>query len=296
MTSFFCAAADKLELTDYWLTPFLRPTNAVPRRKILTARILPFIRGGKPVVVQLLGHDPDVMAKMAAAVAALDGVIGVNLNFACPSKPVVGSGGGAALLREPELAAEMIRAIRRISPELSLSVKIRCGFDSPAETEGFLTTLPLDELDFVIAHFRTAREGYRKVDGGIRRLRMVVDAVAGLPVFGSGDLFSPAAAREMTESAACAGVAPARGFIADPYLLRRVKGESGLPDTETARRRFLLTLLNVSADSPNRRGRRSSILELAGMGWGTNHPFFERLKTATTDNDLENAVRGLRGG
>jgi len=121
---------------DACVTEFIRVTNTLlPAERF--HRVVPELgnRGrtpsGVPVRVQFLGSDPACMAENAAHVAAL-GALGVDLNFGCPAKLVNRHGGGAALLRDPDLMRAIVRAVRQAVPAgIPVTAKMRLGYDTP---------------------------------------------------------------------------------------------------------------------------------------------------------------------
>ncbi len=127
------------EVNDYDLciTEFLRVVDqCLPVKSFY--RLCPELHhasrtpSGTLVRVQLLGQYPQWLAENAARAVEL-GSYGVDLNCGCPSKLVNGSGGGATLLKDPELIYQGAKAMREAVPaHLPVTVKIRLGWDSGA--------------------------------------------------------------------------------------------------------------------------------------------------------------------
>ena len=125
------------EVNDYDLciTEFVRVVDQLLPVKVFH-RICPELQNasrtpsGTLVRVQLLGQFPQWLAENAARAVEL-GSWGVDLNCGCPSKTVNGSGGGATLLKDPELIYQGAKAMREAVPaHLPVSVKVRLGWDS----------------------------------------------------------------------------------------------------------------------------------------------------------------------
>lgn len=125
------------EVNDYDLciTEFVRVVDQLLPVKVFH-RICPELHhasrtpSGTPVRIQLLGQHPQWLAENAARATAL-GSYGVDLNCGCPSKVVNGSGGGATLLKDPELIYQGAKAMRAAVPShLPVTVKVRLGWDS----------------------------------------------------------------------------------------------------------------------------------------------------------------------
>ncbi len=273
MNPLFCRTAAALELLPVMVTPFLRISVDVPRRNKIIKWLEPLAIPGKPLVIQLMGDDP---ANLAAAARILYdyGVREFNLNFACPSGQVVRSGAGGALLKNPALMRSITAALRHELPDIALSVKLRCGFADPRETDDIIPAFD-GLVDYMAVHFRTVSEGYRSVSGGLERLRRAV-ALSPVPVIGNGDIETPEDARRMLETTGCAGVMCARGLLRDPYLLRRLGGMES-PEISPGRDLFFRTALAIAAAEPEVYWSRPRLLELARFVYGSDSTQFREL-------------------
>ena len=275
--SFFFDTVFALELIDSWMPPFLSVSRgAVPAVGKLRKRFPPCMAQRLPLTVQLLGNDADALAETALRLAEC-GVSSVNLNFACPSRTVLGSGSGGALLREPARAAEIAMRIRRLVPEICLSVKLRSGFSSPEESREMISRLADAGVFWVIFHFRTVSENYLPLnrDEALRRIAAAVRSAGNLPVFGNGDILTVADAGEMREQTGCAGVAVGRGFLKNPFLLREIRG---MPPEPNARKIFLDALLKC-ADSVQSRKKPAFYIECIKMAFGPDSEEFRAILT-----------------
>lgn len=109
----------------------------------------------QPIVAQIWGTQPAQIAAMAQALAHQD-FVGIDLNMGCPAKDVVKIGAGSGLIRQSELAVQLIQAAQ--TGELPVSVKTRLGFSSLDEMIPWLTTLLQQRLANLTVHLRTRRE------------------------------------------------------------------------------------------------------------------------------------------
>lgn len=107
------------------------------------------------LVAQLWGAVPGDMAKLAAHCKEL-GFIGIDLNMGCPDQSAVKAGGGAGMIRTPDLACQMIEAAR--SSGLPISVKTRLGYSSIDEWRAWLTVLFEQNIENLTIHLRTKKE------------------------------------------------------------------------------------------------------------------------------------------
>ena len=131
------------EVNDYDLciTEFVRVVDTLLPAKTFY-RLCPELKhesrtlSGTLVRVQLLGQHPQWLAENANRAVEL-GSWGVDLNCGCPSKTVNGHGGGATLLKQPDLIYRAAKSMREAVPkELPISVKVRLGWDSRCGSTG----------------------------------------------------------------------------------------------------------------------------------------------------------------
>ena len=279
MTRTFMQAAARLDLIPLWFTPFFSTGGvSVPKRAAILRKLAPYrVRPDLPLVFQLIGHDARSLAATAAGFGAY-GVHGVNLNFACPSKTVTASGNGAYLLKTPEIIFELTRAVAETVPEgVSVSVKLRAGWDSPDSIRENVRAVCNAGADWIVFHYRTAAEMYRAADASerVRRIACAVEAAGCVPVFGNGDISSCADAAELVRSTGCAGVAVGRGFLSDPWLVRRILSGDRNPVSEAEKRAFL-RLLIAGTDSTKR--GRNWFLECVKMTYGADSAEFREAR------------------
>ena len=257
-------------LVQAWHTPFLRISTGVPRRARLAAWLAPYLATGRPVIAQIMGTDS---ARLAAAARRLHdaGAIGVDLNCACPSPTVVGNQAGGYRLRDPDWIARTLDAMRQTCGIRAISVKIRCGFESPAELPAIAAALRRAAPDLVFCHFRTVREMYRPVADGLERLRRLRDLLPDARLFGAGDLFTVEDAFRMGETTQVDGVTPARGLIRNPGLLREIAAALGgpafTPLTSEDKISFLHDLSERSGLPVRKRGFVIHVARAMGIGF-----------------------------
>ena len=191
--------------------------NALVRANKNTLKMLSASADDRPLGVQVLGNDPEVIKR---AIEILSGYAFniIDFNAACPVHKVVSCGEGAALLRKPAKMQELLKAIVT-STDLPVTVKIRSGWD---ETSVNAVEIGLAAQDAGISglfiHGRTRSQGYRgKVDYTI--IRSVKESLQ-IPVIGSGDALTPELIRKMFDETGCDGVAVARGAFGNPWIFR----------------------------------------------------------------------------
>ena len=195
---------------------------------------LPLLQRGEAesiYAVQIFGANPVSLARAAELLGPYHPAI-VDINCGCPVPKIVRAGAGSALLRNPALLGEVVRAVISASPA-PVTVKIRLGWDEGSvnylETAGAAVEAGAAA---VTLHARTRAQGYSgKADwGALARLK----AALSVPVFGSGDAFSAEDARRMLAETGVDGVMFARGAVGNPFVFRQARAllegrESGEP-------------------------------------------------------------------
>ncbi len=177
---------------------------------------------GTLVRIQLLGQYPQWLAENAARAVEL-GSWGVDLNCGCPSKLVNGSGGGATLLKDPELIYRGAKAMREAVPShLPVTVKVRLGWDSPARAFEIADAVQQAGASELAVHGRTKEEGYKAecinwhAIGEIRK-RLTI------PVIANGEIWDWQSAQDCMAATGCDAVMIGRGALNVPNLSRVVK-------------------------------------------------------------------------
>ena len=283
MTRTFLQAAARLDLIPCWFTPFFSAGVSVPKRAAVMRKLAPYrVRPDIPLIFQLIGHDASSLAAAAKGFADC-GVQGINLNFACPSRTVTASGNGASLLKSPETIGELTRAVVAAVPEgVSVSVKLRAGWDSPDSVREIVRAVCDAGADWIVFHYRTAAEMYRPVDSAerFRRIALAVEAAGAVPLFGNGDVADCAGADELVRETGCAGVAVGRGFLSDPWLVKRILSGDRNPVSLEEKNTFLRLLL-AGTDSTKR--GRNWFLECVKMAFGPESAEFREARESAWD-------------
>lgn len=172
----------------------------------------------RPAAVQLFGSDPRIMADMAKQIEPGPYDV-IDVNMGCPVPKIVNNGEGSALMKNPGLAGEILSAMVR-AVKKPVTVKFRKGFsDNDANAAEFARLAESCGVAAVAVHGRT-REQYYSGKADWETIRCVKEAVR-IPVFGSGDIFTPQAAKEMMSLTGCDGVMIARGARGNPWIFSR---------------------------------------------------------------------------
>lgn len=168
---------------------------------------------------QIFGREPELMADMALTLE--ERFDWIDINMGCPMPKIVNNGEGSALLKEPELAA---RIVRTMADKLHkpVSVKLRKGFDRDSAAAPELARRLEDAGCAMLAvHGRTREQYYSgKADWDI--IRQVKEAVS-IPVIGNGDVDSAESALALIKETGCDGVMVGRAVRGRPWLLAEIK-------------------------------------------------------------------------
>jgi tRNA-dihydrouridine synthase C len=211
---------------DRCVSEFIRVTNTLlPEKTFL--RVVPELANGGltpagvPVRAQLLGSDPHCLADNAARLADM-GSPGIDLNFGCPAKVVNRHGGGAALLQDPELLTQILRAVRSAVPRhVPVTAKMRLGFHDASRAVECAQALADGGADELVVHARTRADAYRPPAywERVNDIRLAVK----IPVAANGDIWNAEDAKRCRQVSGCTMIMLGRGMVVDPGLALAIR-------------------------------------------------------------------------
>jgi len=175
-----------------------------------------------PIGVQLFDHRPDSMID-AAIKAELAGAFLIDINMGCPVKKIARKGGGSALLREPELAQEIVKKVSK-AISIPLTVKIRLGWsESSSDPISFALGLQEAGAQLITIHGRTRRQGFSGTANweAISKIKKVLD----IPVIANGDIKNARDAIKCLETTNADGVMIGRASMGAPWLVGQIDDE-----------------------------------------------------------------------
>ena len=183
-------------------------------------KILAFKENEYPLAFQISGHKPAMMAK-AAKILQAKGANIIDINMGCPVKKVVCGGDGSALMRTPQIAADILKAVKD-SVDIPVTVKFRLGYT--AQEKNFTEYAKLMEesgADAMTIHCRTRAQMYSGTEDwdAIKDVKKEIN----VPVFANGDIISPESAKECIETSKTDGIAVGRGVLGAPDLIYRIE-------------------------------------------------------------------------
>ena len=207
-----------------------------------TKKTLPYILFDdleRPFGIQIFGSDPYIMAKAAELCLAWNPDF-IDLNMGCPAKKVVRKGAGAALMKNPDLAAEIVREVKAIiEKECFLSAKFRSGWDLKSINYlDFGLRLQDAGADFLCLHPRTQSQMFSGAANWshIAELKKLLS----IPLIGNGDIQTPEDALKMYEETGCDSIMIGRGALGKPWIFNQIHQMEKTGDYTPANRKLIL--------------------------------------------------------
>jgi tRNA-dihydrouridine synthase B len=200
----------------------------------------------RPVAIQIFGGDPCVMADAAQIVEGMGADI-VDINMGCPVPKIAKHHAGCSLMREPDHAASVVRAMAK-AVKIPVTVKMRAGWNDQAINAPNLARQVEDAGAAAVAvHGRTAAQSYSGQSDW--QLIAKVAASVGIPVFGSGDCVEPDQVVSRLQDAGVGGVLVGRGALRNPWIFSHAaiqRAGLSIPDVSLEQRgRFLLIYIDL---------------------------------------------------
>lgn len=201
---------------------------------------LAFTPDEKPIVAQIWGNQPEQFEQMSHDLAE-KGFAGIDINMGCPDKTVVKNGTCSALIRQPELAAELVTAAK--AGNLPVSVKTRLGFSATSEMYDWLPHLLRQDIANLSVHLRTKKEmsnvpAHYELIPEIKRMRDEIAPHTILTI--NGDIKDRAHGEELVREYGIDGIMIGRGVFHNPYAFA--------VDTEANNKDKLMALLHLHLD------------------------------------------------
>jgi tRNA-dihydrouridine synthase C len=220
---------------DLCVSEFIRVSSHALSPKVIRRYIPEADRGwktpsGVPIFAQILGGNAELLGQTAAVIREM-GAPGIDINFGCPAKTVNKHDGGASLLKCPGRMTEIISSVQKQVPDRPVTVKIRLGWENPADVIEIAKVAESLKVHWLTVHARTKADGYTPP----ARWSWLKDLKSSLkiPLIANGDIFSPEDYERCKAETGCENFMVGRGVLRDPFIFMKIKGLP-LPDTATS--------------------------------------------------------------
>ncbi len=247
----------------------------------------------RPIVQQIFGKDPEVMAEAARIIDEQFHPEGIDINMGCPVYKMTSNFNGAALMKDPELAVKIVKAMKKVIT-VPLSVKIRAGWSDHNECIEFSKILEDAGADLITVHGRTKSQGYAGVAN--REVVAKVKETVSIPVLYNGDVFSEEGYFTAIEETGCDGVLIARGALGNPWIFKHIEerlNKKTLTDVSLEERiRVVRMHLALHLEQHGERAVNTFRKHLSWYFKGIPNfkPFKSRLMTATEHSTIESIL------
>ncbi|VVS92917.1 tRNA dihydrouridine synthase [Desulfoluna spongiiphila] len=242
----------------------------------------------KRLVMQIVGAAPLDMA-LAAERIEQEGLFGVDINFGCSVAGICKKESGAAVLRDPDRAEAIVREVRNATT-LPLFVKYRTGWtDDPVFAADMARRFEDAGADALVFHPRVSPDR-RSRPPKWQHIKAVKESVA-IPVFGNGNVFTPADLARMVDTTGCDGVSLGRIAIARPFVFAEMlEGKTFGPEIYPQVALRFLDLVEEAFDAGYavRLFKKFVLYFAANFKFG--HPVFKQLAYADTLDGLRENV------
>jgi tRNA-dihydrouridine synthase B len=191
-------------------------SEAIVRDSAKTLKMINFVNAERPVVQQIFGADPEIMARAADIIVKKAKPDGIDINMGCPVRKIVSNFNGCALMKDPKLAAQIVESVKSAISPVPLSVKIRLGWDDPDSYKTFIPVIEKAGADLITVHGRTKEQGYNVKCDWARIAK--AKKIATKPLLANGDILLPEDVHRALEQTQTDGVMIARGALGNPWF------------------------------------------------------------------------------
>ena len=169
---------------------------------------------------QIFGNDPAIMAEAAVMALEISGCDFLDINMGCPMPKIANSGDGSGLMRTPELAGEIVRAVTK-AVDVPVTVKCRLGWDKGSiNVLDFTKRMEDNGASMITVHGRTRAMLYSGV-ADWDYIRKVKEQLS-IPVIANGDIVDADSARRCLKWTGADGIMIGRATFGDPWIFQQV--------------------------------------------------------------------------
>jgi tRNA-dihydrouridine synthase B len=193
-------------------------SNAIRFNNERTMKMLDFEEKEYPLIMQLFGKDPKFFVEAGKKLESL-GIAGIDINMGCPARKVIHAEQGSALLKNPDLAAEIVHQLSK-NIKIPVSVKTRMGFEKydPEKMISFLKKLESAGAKLITLHGRTTKQGFSG-EADWNPIYLAKKELK-IPVIGNGDISSVEVAKNRLKD--LDGIMIGRATYGNPWIMAEI--------------------------------------------------------------------------
>jgi nifR3 family TIM-barrel protein len=232
-------------------------SEAIVRLNPKTLKMATFDEVERPLVQQIFGSNPAVMAEAARIIEERFHPDAIDINMGCPVYNLISNFNGASLIRDPERAHAIVKAMKA-AVSVPVSVKTRLGWTNDTDCLEFVKVIEDAGADLISMHGRTREQGY----SGVANWDRIGEArrnVPTTPFLVNGDITTIDRAKEAVEKSGADGVLIGRGLLGNPWFAKQVEtflttGERIAPPTWEERTGTVLQHARIQMEHFGERG------------------------------------------
>ena len=212
---------------DVFWTEFVSADGLCSSGRGALLKDLKYKKNEHPIVAQVFGSNPENMKKATALIQKL-GFDGIDINMGCPDRSIEKQGAGAAMIKNPKLAQEIIRAAMAGAPKIPISVKTRIGYNKE-DLESWIGAILETKPAVITVHARTRKE-LSLVPARWEEVARAVKLAKGTGtlIFGNGDAKNLNDAKEKVLATGADGVMFGRAIFGNPWLFDSTRSEESI--------------------------------------------------------------------
>lgn len=213
----FCGICRDVSGDDFVIFREMVSSEAMVRGNEKTLRMCEFKKIERPIIIQLFGSNPEIIAKAGEIVCDKFQPDGIDINMGCPVPKITGKNkAGVALMKDSERASAIVRALKEKKLGVPISVKTRLGWSREDEILEFAPKLENAGADLITIHGRTQKQGY----SGKANWEMIgkVKELLKIPVLANGDIISEKDIKNCLKITKVDGVMIGRGALGKPWI------------------------------------------------------------------------------
>lgn len=240
--------------------------DAIVHKNDKTLFMADFKKAERPIILQIFGKDPAVMAEAARILEEKYGPDGIDINMGCPARKIVGNFNGASLMKDAKLAAKIIQAVKS-AVACQVSVKTRTGWERDTEILKFSKIAENAGADALCVHGRTKKMGY----SGKANWEIIgrVKAQLKIPVMLNGDVAGLADFKKALAVSKADGILIGRGAMGRPWIFKNIKNKGDAAPAAKDLQKIILRHLKLHMAHYGERGlhlfRKHIVCYLSGL-------------------------------